>query len=213
MQSQEQQKKDACMKSLHTKQDSLRIKLCALLDSLDEMKGRLHDEKSKRRKVMFDEELKRKRLENEIQDLNDWIFELDNERKVAEKNEKAVREKYYNAVRDAQYRHHRWHQERDKRCYAENKMAEQDKHAKKQEEMYSHLLEDFNEIRTDPKRSMQNELARYNWGPMSMGRVIDTLNDAMGEIYKTPSLILDDKYDGNLRRILAGDTPLQKILG
>jgi hypothetical protein len=35
----------------------------------------------------------------------------------------------------------------------------------------------------------------------------------MGEIYKTPSLILDDKYDGNLRRILAGDTPLQKILG
>ena len=133
------------MKSLHTKQDSLRMKLCALQDSLDAMKGRLHDEKSKCRKVMFDEELKRKRLENEIQDLNDWISELDDERKVAEKNEKLVREKYYNAVRDAQYHHHRWHQERDKRRYAENKMAEQEKHAKKQEEMYSHLLEDFSE--------------------------------------------------------------------
>jgi len=82
---------------------------------------------------------------------------LDDERKVAEKNEKVVREKYYNAVRDDQYHHHRWHQERDKRRYAKNKMAEQDKHAKKQEEMYSHLLEDFNEIRTDPKRSMQKE--------------------------------------------------------
>ena len=29
---------------------------------------------------------------------------------------------------------------------------------------------------------------------MSMGRVIDTLNDAMGEVYKTPSLILDENY-------------------
>ncbi len=36
-------------------------------------------------------------------------------------------------------------------------MAEQDKHAKKQHEMYAHLLEDFNEITADPKRSMQRE--------------------------------------------------------
>jgi hypothetical protein len=56
-QSQEQQKKDACVNSLHTKQDALRTKVCALQDSLDAMKGRLHDEKSKHRKVMFDEEL------------------------------------------------------------------------------------------------------------------------------------------------------------
>ncbi len=27
-----------------------------------------------------------------------------------------------------------------------------------------------------------------------MGQVIDTLNDAMGEIHKTPALILDEKY-------------------
>jgi len=125
------------------------------------MKGCLHDEKSKRRKVMFEEELKREELihtlEKEIHDLNNWIFELDEERKVAKANEKVVREKYYNAVRDAQYRHHRWNQEWDKRCDAENKMAELDKHAKKQEEMYTHLLKDFNEITTDPKHSMQKE--------------------------------------------------------
>ena len=157
MQVQEQQKKDACVKSLHTKQDGLRTKLCALQDSLDAMKGRLHDEKSKRRKVMFDEELKCKKLKNEIQDLNDWIFELDEERKVAKANKKVVREKYYDTVRDAQYHLHRWHQEREKHHDAENKMAELDKHAKKQDEMYAHLLEDFNEITSDPKRSMQKE--------------------------------------------------------
>ncbi len=39
-----------------------------------------------------------------------------------------------------------------------------------------------------------HELARFNWGPMLMGRMIDTLNDAMGEIHKTPVLILDEKY-------------------
>jgi len=121
------------------------------------MKGRLRDEKAKRRKVMFDEELKCKKLKNEIQDLNDCIFELDEDRKVAEANEKVVREKYYDTVRDAQYRLHRWHQEREKRRDAENKMAELDKHAKKQDEMYAHLLEDFNEITSDPKHSMQKE--------------------------------------------------------
>ena len=36
-------------------------------------------------------------------------------------------------------------------------MAEQDTHAKKQHEMYTHLLEDFNEITADPKSSMQRE--------------------------------------------------------
>jgi len=39
-----------------------------------------------------------------------------------------------------------------------------------------------------------HELARYDWGLMLMGRVIDTLNDAMGEIRKTPAMILDEKY-------------------
>jgi hypothetical protein len=112
MQIQEQQKKDACVKSLHTNQDGLRTRLCELQDSLDVMKGRIYNEKSKHRKVMFDEELKRKRLENEIQELNDWIFELDKERKVAKANEKVVRQKYFDTVRDAQTRIQKWRQER-----------------------------------------------------------------------------------------------------
>jgi hypothetical protein len=39
-----------------------------------------------------------------------------------------------------------------------------------------------------------HELARLDWGPMLIGRVIDTLDDAMGETHKTPVLILDEKY-------------------
>ncbi len=74
------------MNSLQRKQEGLCTKLSALQDSLDAMKGRLHDEKSKHRKVMFDEELKREELirmlEKEIHDLNKLIFELDEERKV-----------------------------------------------------------------------------------------------------------------------------------
>jgi hypothetical protein len=68
------------------------MKPSALQYSPDAMKGCLYDEKSKRCKLMFDEESKRKRLENEIQELNEWIFELDEERKVAKANEKALRE-------------------------------------------------------------------------------------------------------------------------
>jgi hypothetical protein len=157
MQVQEQQKKDTCIKSLSTKQDVLRMKLCALQDSLDAMKGHLHNEKSMHRKVMINEEFKRKRLENKIQDLNEWIFELDKERKVAKANEIIAREKYFAAVRDAQSRLHKWHHRRDKRREEENKIAERDKCAKKQHKMYAHLLEEFNETTADPKHSMQKE--------------------------------------------------------
>ena len=47
MKVQEQQKKDACVKSLHTKQEGLRKKVCALQDSHDAMKGHLYNKKSK----------------------------------------------------------------------------------------------------------------------------------------------------------------------
>ena len=39
--------------------------------------------------------------------LNDWIFELDEETKVAEAKEKVVRQKYFDAVSDAQTRLHK----------------------------------------------------------------------------------------------------------
>ena len=154
-QSQEQKKKDTCVDSFNIKLDGLGMKLRALQDSLDAMKGRLHNEKSKRRNVMFDEELKRKKLEKEIQELNEWISKLDEDRTVAKAKKKVVREKYFNAVRDAQTCLNKWHQEREKRRDAENKLAAHDKQAKEQHEMYARLLEEFNEAEAYPKHSMQ----------------------------------------------------------
>jgi hypothetical protein len=58
-----------------------------------------------------------------------------------------------------------------------------------------------------------HELARYDWGPMSMGRVIDTLNGAMGEIYKTPSLILDEKHMMTIFKEYLQEIPPSKYIG
>ncbi len=82
------------------------MKLCALQDTLDTLERHLYKVKSKQRKVLTDVELKRKRLEDEIQDLNEWIRELDEERKIAEANEQVVKEKYIDAVTLAQTRLH-----------------------------------------------------------------------------------------------------------
>ena len=168
---QEQQKKDSCVKSLNSTQDHLQMKLCALQDTLDTMKRRLYEKKSKQRKVLTDEELKQKRLEDEIQDLNEWIRELDEERKIAEANERVVKEKYIDAVTLAQTRLHQWGKERDKRRDAQDKIAEQakeakrhqkkieeqDKAAQKQQEMYAQLLEELKVVSADKIRSMQKE--------------------------------------------------------
>ncbi len=96
-------------------------------------------------------------MEEEFHNLINWIFELDDERKAAEANERDALDKYYNAVSDAQLRLHKWHQERKKRREAEDKSAEKDKSAKKQLEMYAHLLEEFKTATADPKPSMQKE--------------------------------------------------------
>jgi hypothetical protein len=83
-----QQKNDASVKSLIISCDGLRMKLSALEDKLDKVKVRLHEEKSKRCTQVIEDESMRKKLEDKIQGLNEWILELDNERKAAEANEK-----------------------------------------------------------------------------------------------------------------------------
>ncbi len=113
----------------------------------------------------------RKRLEDEIQDLNEWILELDKERKIAEANEQVFKVKYIDAVTLAQIRLHQWGKERDKHPDAQDKIAEQakeakrhqkkieeqDKAAQKQQEMYAQLLEELKVVSADKIRSMQKE--------------------------------------------------------
>ena len=106
---------DECMKSLHTKQDGLCTKLCALHVSLGAMKGHLHDEKSKHRKVMFDEELKCKRLENEIQELNsleETNNDLRDELKEALSKKSHATRLTAKAKKLASHRLEKWHIER-----------------------------------------------------------------------------------------------------
>ena len=118
---------DKCVKSLHTKQDGLRTKLCALQDSLGAMKGRHQDEKSKHRKVMFDEELKRKRLENKIQQELNSLEETNND--LRDELKEALSEKSHatrltaKAKKLASHQLDKWHIERERGRAAEDKVA------------------------------------------------------------------------------------------
>jgi hypothetical protein len=65
--------------------------------------------------------------------------------------------KYYTSESVVQLRLHKWHKEREKRYETENKIAEIDKSAKKQQRMYAHLMEEFKVAMADPKGTMQKE--------------------------------------------------------
>ena len=51
------------------------------------------------------------------------------------------------------------------------------------------------------------ELAEYNWGPVSMGRALDTLHKTMKEISDKPSLILDEDYMMNIFKEYIDELP------
>ena len=117
---------DECVKSFHTKQDGLCTKLCALQDSLGAVKGRLHDEKSNRRKVMLDELLKCKWLENKKQELNS-LEETNNDcrdelKEALSKKSRATR-LTAKAKKLASHGLEKWHIERERRHSAEGKVA------------------------------------------------------------------------------------------
>jgi len=96
------------------------------------MKGRLHDEKSKCRKVMYDEQLKCKRLENEIQKLNS-LEETNNDlrdklKEALSKKSRATR-LTAKAKKLASHRLEKWHIESERRCSAEDEVAHLNKSA------------------------------------------------------------------------------------
>ena len=52
-----------------------------------------------------------------------------------------------------------------------------------------------------------HELAEYNWGPMSMGRVLDSLEKAMVQISKDPKLLLDEGFMMNIFSVYQNELP------
>jgi len=61
-----------------------------LESALEKTKVSLYEEKARHRHQLTEEELRRKKLEEEIHDLDAWILELDNERKTAETETRKV---------------------------------------------------------------------------------------------------------------------------
>ena len=51
------------------------------------------------------------------------------------------------------------------------------------------------------------ELAEYNWGPVSMGRALDTLHEKMNEIIEKPDLILDKDFMMNIFKEYIDELP------
>jgi hypothetical protein len=73
----------------HNKKITSLTKRLASLDN--KMEVSLNNERSNRQKLMTNEESKQKVLENEIHELNEWVFELDNERLMTEKDRNKAR--------------------------------------------------------------------------------------------------------------------------
>jgi hypothetical protein len=62
--------------------------------TLTKTKDNLHEEKAKRRRILTEEESKRKKLVEKIHKLNEWTLELDEERKAVEKKEHTMFKKF-----------------------------------------------------------------------------------------------------------------------
>ena len=155
---------DECVKSLHTKQDGLHTKICALQDSLGAMKRRLHDEKSKHRKVMFDEELKCKQLENKIQELNsleETNNDLRDELKDALSEKSRATRLTAKAKKLASHRLEKWHIEREHRSSAEDEVA----HLNKSAMQMNKIIEEYRMVIEQSQKS-KRRLKKFprNWG-------------------------------------------------
>ena len=66
-------------------------------NALEKTKVGLYEEKARRCHQLTEKELRRKKLEEEIHDLNAWILELDNERKTAKAETRKVTKKFIRA--------------------------------------------------------------------------------------------------------------------
>jgi hypothetical protein len=77
-------KMDASNNIFDKKKDEWQTKINQLEHTLEKTKDSLHEEKATRHHKLTEEESRRRKLEEEIHELNKWIFELDSKRKAAE---------------------------------------------------------------------------------------------------------------------------------
>jgi len=90
-------KMDASNNIFDKNKDEWQTKINQLERALEKTKDGLHEEKAMCRHKLTEEESRRRKLEEEIHELNEWIFELDSERKAAEAVTKIATTKFYRA--------------------------------------------------------------------------------------------------------------------
>jgi hypothetical protein len=69
--------------------------------ALEKKKASIHEEKAMRPHQLTEEESRHRKLEEEIHELNKWIFELDNKRKAVEAVTKIATMKFYRAKEES----------------------------------------------------------------------------------------------------------------
>jgi hypothetical protein len=87
-------KMDASNNIFDKKKDEWQTKINQLERALEKTEDSLHEEKAKCCHKLTEEESRRRKLEEEIHELNEWIFELDNKRKAAEAATKIATTKF-----------------------------------------------------------------------------------------------------------------------
>ena len=92
---------DASKKIYDKEKDEWQTKINQLEHALEKIKASLHEEKARHRHQITEEESRRRKLEEEIYEFNEWIFKLDNERKAAEAATKIATTKFYRAKEES----------------------------------------------------------------------------------------------------------------
>jgi hypothetical protein len=94
-------KMDASKNIFDKKKDEWKTKINQLECALEKTKDSLHEEKARHHHQLTEEELRQRNLEEEIHELNDWIFELDNKRKASEAATKIATKKFIRAKEES----------------------------------------------------------------------------------------------------------------
>jgi hypothetical protein len=149
-------KMDASINNFDKKKDKWQTKINQLERALEKKMASSHEEKARRRHQLTEEESRCRKLEEEIHDLNKWIFELDNERKAAEAATKIATTKFYPAKEESYGRLQKLRKETQSRRAKEDELTSTSKalcHSEKELEIMKSLLKTPQET----KRRMKKE--------------------------------------------------------
>ncbi len=147
---------DASNNIFDKKKDEWQTKINQLEHALEKTKDSLHEEKAMHHRQLTEEESRRRKLEEEIHELNDWIFELDNKRKAAEAATKIATKKFICSKEESYGRLQKLRKETQSRRAKEDELTITSKalcHSAKELEITKSLLETPQET----KRWIKNE--------------------------------------------------------